>query len=224
MCNNIMVLESNNKNLSKKQDSFNQSNLFTFFMKGIIFFGAMFYLTLLFLGLFTGIFYGYSMIETSMSYLGTIRTTPLPLLFNLSCIFGGLVTILTVIVVEKKLVSEQYPKAIKIFNKLGLLIGIMAGIGTVFVGVFHMDFSQVLHNIATGFAFGGLIFTTAVFGISLILYQTKISRISGSFGLIIPGLMLLGWGFFKIAIFEWLMLFSVLLFLIPLGFQIFRKL
>ena len=206
-------------NDERQQISTFMSILHSKFMKVFLMSGNLLYSVLLFSGLIIGVLYGYSMIEHSMSLLGSVSTTPLPLLFNLSCIFSGFLLVPLVLILEKHLVSDQYPKACKIINKFGLIIGIMAAIGVIFVGVFSMDISQVLHNVATGFAFGGLIATVAFFGVSLILYQSTKTKMVGFFGLIIPGIMLFGWWFFQRAIFEWMMLFSVLIFLIPMAFH-----
>lgn len=219
MLNNIMDIGSTEV-VSNKQDSLYISILYSKSMKIFLFGGNLFYSFLLLSGLITGILYGYSMIEHSMSLLGSSSATPTPILFNFSCMFAGFILVPLILILEKQLISEKYPKANKILNKFGLVIGIMAAIGVLFVGVFSMDISQFLHNVATGFAFGGLIATAAFFGVSLTLYNSKKSKIFGYFGLIIPGIMLFGWWFFQLAIFEWMMLFSVLLFLIPMAFQV----
>ena len=216
----IMNMGFNNEVVISKPNSLHNSILYSKSMKVFLFCGNLFYSTLLLSGLITGLLYGYSMIEDSMSLLGSSRTAPVPLLFNFSCIFAGFILVPLFLILEKQIVSEQYPKANKILNKFGLVVGIMAAIGVFFVGVFSMDFSQFLHNIATGFTFGGLIATAAFFGVSLSLHNSKRSKIFGYFGALIPGMMLFGWGFFKNAIFEWLMLFSVLLFLIPMAFRV----
>ena len=74
------------------------------------------------------------------------------------------------------------------------------------------------HSFLSGFALGAFFI-----GWIIVLYDTKISKLFGIYGIIGPPSMLFAFLYTMEALWEWILLFSILLWIIPLVFIIMQK-
>jgi len=110
------------------------------------------------------------------------------------------------------------------------LFSIIGNIGYIMVGIFSEDRNYFgLHNISSVLAFAGFVLGAFFMGWLIVLYDTKIPKIIGIYGILGPFSMSLVYlvvlfNFIQLEpFFEWILLFAVLGWLIPLIITLFRK-
>ena len=195
-------------------------------VKRFLFYGNIVYFTLLLISVFLAVFFNLptSNIWTHpVSDLGSSKFTPIPFMFDLSCIWAGVVIIPVYLSMKARLSFISSSKNNKfglngdILTTYGSFMGVVGALGCIFVGVFSYDRpgpDNLYHNISTGIAFGGLTFSIFLFSLYILLTNTKIPNALGMYGLILPLGFLLFWIMFKIVVYEWLLLFSIVGFIV----------
>ncbi|MGQ4876829.1 MAG: hypothetical protein ACP6IY_22415 [Promethearchaeia archaeon] len=171
-----------------------------------------------------------------ISDLGSINYTPAPYLYDIAAIVTGALTLPLTFFLEKIFVPlpekpEDYNKVTRLRFRLGsyaFLTGIIGNIGYIMVGIFSEDRNFYgLHMISSGLAFGGFVFSAFFFGLIIILYDVKISKYIGLYGVVGPFITLILYNIITYSLnhelgplMEWILLFSILLWLIPLLFSL----
>jgi len=182
--------------------------------------------------------YGYTIWTRMISDLGGSNYTPVPILFDIACVFAGIMTVPLTFYIEnlfaplpkRKNLREQH------FSRLRFRLGsnafffsLMGNIGYIFVGIFSEDRNYPLldfasyHDVFSFFSFTGFAFGAFFIGWIIVLYNTNIPKLFGIYGIIGPPSMLFTFLFTMEALWEWILLFSILLWIIPLVFMIMRK-
>lgn len=191
-----------------------------------LFYGNIVYFTLLSMSIFLALFFNLasSNIWTHpVSDLGSSQFTPIPFGFDLSCIWAGVVIIPVYFSMKTRLAlisrskNEKYVIIGEKLTSYGSFIGIVGAFGCILVGIFSYDRSgpnNLYHSISTGLAFGGLIFSIVLFSLYIVMIDTKIPKVFGIYGLMIPLGFLLLWVLFEIMVYEWLLLLSIVSFVI----------
>jgi len=181
------------------------------------------YLTMIILSLLVATFLGpqeYNLMKHTISDLGSLTYTPLPLLFDIACMMAGLVAIPYYFILQKKVSFYGISGNKNILLKSGTLTGIIGGIGYFFVGVFSLERAgpnNVAHGISSVIAFSGFVGAIAIFSIQIVFSQNIIPKFFGVFGLCVP-LLLFGLYFLLATpIIEWFLLFSILGFSAPMS-------
>ncbi len=182
--------------------------------------------------------YGYTIWTRMISDLGGIKYTPVPILFDIACVFAGIMTIPLTFYIEnlfaplpkKKNLREQH------FSRLRFRLGsnafffsLMGNLGYIFVGIFSEDRNYPLldfasyHDVFSFLSFTGFALGAFFIGWIIALYDTKIPKVFGIYGIIGPPTMLFTFLFTMEALWEWILLFSILLWIIPLTLMMMRK-
>ncbi|KKL67511.1 hypothetical protein LCGC14_2134250, partial [marine sediment metagenome] len=180
------------------------------------------YLALLFLSIVTAVTFGpfgFSFIMQTISDLGTSQFTPAPFLFDLSCIMAGIVTIPYSFFCDDARKSPQ--KHMEVISHSGLLFGILGGVGYICVGVFSLERAGpngIFHTISAIVAFTGFVFSVLFFSLHALFQGDSKVKILGAFGIIAPLTIFILNGVLDTPFVEWLLLFSILLYTVPLNY------
>jgi hypothetical protein len=181
--------------------------------------------------------YGYTIWTRMISDLGGSRYTPAPFIFDIASIFAGIMTIPLTFYIEslfaplptRKNIGEQHFSRLRFrLSSNAFFFSLMGNIGYIFVGILSEDRNAQLldfasyHDVVSFFAFTGFAFGAFFLGWIIVLYDTKIPKIFGIYGIIGPSTMLFVFLYTMEALWEWILLFSILLWIIPLIFMIFR--
>ncbi|MHA1148538.1 MAG: hypothetical protein ACTSR8_09870 [Promethearchaeota archaeon] len=190
------------------------------------------YLGLVFIGILVAYLTGgtqdppgtYSIFTHWISDLGGSPYTIAPYLYDLACIFAGALTIPLTFYLEKLLVPLE-PKTTRLRYRIGsyaFLFGIIGNIGYIFVGIFSEDrnYFGITHNAASGAAFIGFQISAFFTGWIIILYNTKIPKWIGLDGMILPITGAILYAIWGGPFLEWMMLFLILAYIIPLSLYI----
>lgn len=183
---------------------------------------------------------GYTIWENWISDLGSINDTPAPYLYDIACIIAGTMTIPLTFYMEQLL--APLPKRTKIrrehFSRLrfrlssfAFLFSIIGNFAYIGVGIFSADrdykvisgFGLGTHGIMSYLAFGGFTFAAFFMGWLIVLYNTKIPKILGVYGIIGPLTVAILNLIFGGELLEWMLLFSILIWIIPLSLIILNK-
>lgn len=195
-------------------------------VRRFLFYGNIVYVTLLLVSIFLAIFFNLptsNIWSHQVSDLGSSQYTPMPFMFDLSCIWAGVVIIPVYLSMKDRLAPISHSKNNRfdlVGDKLttyGSVMGVVGALGCVFVGVFSYDRpdpNNLYHNISTGIAFGGLTFSILLFSLYILMTNTKIPNAFGIYGLIFPLGFLFFWSLFGIMVYEWLLLFSIVGFIV----------
>jgi hypothetical protein len=173
----------------------------------------------------------------NISDLGSIRYSPAPYLYDLAGIIAGIFTIPFSFYMETILAPMPEKKDINSISRLRFRLGsyaflfsIIGNIGYIMVGMFSEDRNYFgLHIISSVLAFAGFVLGAFFMGWLIVLYDTKIPKIIGIYGILGPFSMSLVYlvvlfNFIQLEpFFEWILLFAVLGWLIPLIITLFRK-
>jgi len=173
----------------------------------------------------------------NISDLGSIRYSPAPYLYDIAGIIAGIFTIPFSFYMEKILAPMPEKKDINSISRLRFRLGsyaflfsIIGNIGYIMVGMFSEDRNYFgLHIISSVLAFAGFVLGAFFMGWLIVLYDTKIPKIIGIYGILGPFSMSLVYlvvlfNFIQLEpFFEWILLFAVLGWLIPLIITLFRK-
>jgi len=185
---------------------------------------------------------GYSIITNWISDLGSIVHTPAPYLYDIACITAGILTIPFTYYMEKLLVSVPKAEARELkghrwrirLTSYAFLFSIIGNLGYIGVGIWSGDrnyptslYGMGTHEICSALAFGGFILGALFMGIIIVLYDTKIPKILGLYGilgpLIVAIIYIIGGVPPSQPFWEWGMLFAILLWVIPLSIVVFFK-
>jgi hypothetical protein len=182
--------------------------------------------------------YGYTIWTRMISDLGGSNYTPVPILFDITCVFAGIMTIPLTFYIENLFAPLPTRKNFKTqhFSRLRFRLGsnafffsLMGNIAYIFVGIFSEDRNPPLldfasfHDFFSFFSFAGFAFGAFFIGWIIVLYDVKIPKLFGIYGIIAPSSMLFAFLFTMEALWEWILLFSIFLWIIPLTLMIMLK-
>lgn len=191
-----------------------------------LFYGNIVYFTLLSVSIFFAIIFNLSSSNIwthPVSDLGSSQFTPIPFMFDISCILAGTVIIPVYLSMKERLtyiIRSKHGKYGIIEDKLstyGSFMGVIGALGCILVGIFSFDRcgpNKLYHSILTGLAFGGLTFSILLFSLYILIADIHIPKVFGVYGLIAPLGFLLLWVLFELMVYEWLLLLSIVSFVI----------
>ncbi|MFO8019671.1 MAG: hypothetical protein R6U96_13680 [Promethearchaeia archaeon] len=198
------------------------------------------YLGLLILGVIIAFLFGgtsqgpgeYYIWTNWISDLGGSPYTPAPFLYDIACILAGILTIPLTFYLEAKFAplpkdSNDLINCSRLRYRLAsyaFLFSLIGNVGYMGVGIFSEDRNFFnLHVFTSSLAFGGFTFAAFFFGLMVILYIRDIPNWLGLYGVIGPMTVIILFGIFGGPLFEWLLLFSILAWIIPLSIYIMRN-
>ncbi|MHA1291694.1 MAG: DUF998 domain-containing protein [Promethearchaeota archaeon] len=171
-----------------------------------------------------------------ISDLGGSPYTPAPYLYDIAAIIAGILTIPLTFYLEKLLVPlpekpEEYKQTTRLRYRLGsyaFIFSIIGNLGYIGVGIWSEDrgymkigdYNLPMHGIMSGLAFGGFTLGAFFLGWIIILYDVKIPKIIGIYGAFGPLLVLILFGIIGGPLWEWLLLISILAWIIPISLTI----
>jgi hypothetical membrane protein len=184
--------------------------------------------------------YGYTILNNMISDLGSINYTPAPYLYDIACIIAGTMTIPLTFYMEKLLAplpkrtksrGEHYSRLRFRLSSYAFLFSIIGNFAYIGVGIFSADrdynFLSLLgmgpHGLMSYLAFGGFTFAAFFMGWLIILYNTKISKLLGLYGIFGPLIVAVLNLIYGGSLLEWMLLFSILIWIIPLSLIILLK-
>jgi hypothetical protein len=180
-------------------------------MKPCILIGMALYMILLFSSLGIATMEGYSIATHTISELSLSSISSVPVLFDLSCIVGGVNSIVFYYLLLKKC-SKKY----SFLNNCGMIAGILGSIGIVFVGLCSLDRVQgFVHGFFSVLAFGGYIFSINTFSLRVFYCPMRISKMFILTGMI-PVISTILYCSLLTPLYEWLMFLSIIFALMPL--------
>ena len=183
---------------------------------------------------------GYTIRDNWISDLGSFNHTPAPYLYDIACIIAGSMTIPLTFYMEKILAPLPKRTEIKVqhFSRLrfrlssfAFLFSIIGNLGYIGVGIFSADrdfdslsvLGQGPHGIMSYLAFGGFTFAAFFMGWLIVLYDTKIPKILGIYGICGPLIVAILNLIDSTPLLEWALLFSILIWVIPLSLIVLFK-
>jgi hypothetical membrane protein len=201
------------------------------------------YLSLLAIGVVIAVLLdpdGYTIWDNWISDLGAFNHTPTPFLYDIACIIAGSMTIPLTFYTEKLLAplpneiqlgKRHYSRLRFRLSSFAFLFSLIGNLGYIGVGIFSADrdyeFLSVLgegpHGIMSYLAFGGFTFGAFFMGWLIVLYDTKIPKILGAYGIFGPLTVSIINLIESTPFLEWLLLFSILLWIIPLSLILFLR-
>ncbi|MEJ2249111.1 MAG: DUF998 domain-containing protein [Candidatus Lokiarchaeota archaeon] len=198
-------------------------------MKVLMYLLICIYISLLVIGhIIASIFgpQGYTIWTNWISDLGGIKHTPAPYLYDIACIIAGSLTIPFNFYIE-----HYFSPNLKNITRMRIRIiesafifGLLGSISYIGVGIFSEDRDFYgLHNLTSTLAFGGFTLNAFFMGWFVIFYKTKISKILGLYGVLGPLTSLLLFIIFSTELLEWILLFTILLWLISVTIIIFHE-
>lgn len=187
--------------------------------------GYFIYIFLLVENVILASFFGYSIHTNFISELGSALVIPFPQFYDFIVIFGGIFTVFSNFYILKFKFQSNPSLLSKIFLKIGFLSGLIGAIGYIFLGIFSLDRAgpgELFHGLAMGFSFSG--YLVSIFFYSLCLFLTRHPGLIkvGIYGVSFPIISVIIFGFFIIPITEWILLYSILSFLLPFYYYIYR--
>jgi len=183
---------------------------------------------------------GYTIWDNWISDLGSFNHTPAPILYDIACIIAGSMTIPLTYYMEKLLaplpkrseVGEQHYSRLRFrLSSFAFLFSIIGNFGYIGVGIFSADrdfeslsvLGQGPHGIMSYLAFGGFTFGAFFMGWIIVLYNTKIPKILGIYGIFGPLTVAILNLIDSTPLLEWILLFSILIWVIPLSLVVLMK-
>ena len=165
---------------------------------------------------------GYNILKNYISDLGSFNHTPLPYFLDYGAMITSILLIPSAYYMEKQLAPSpldysEFPRMRYRLSGLGSFFNFMGLLGFFMIGLFSEDRSTPLrlHFLFSHVVFAGLILSSFFYGLLILFYKTEIPRIIGLYMTIVPfiagGLFL----FTYIPFFEWIMLFTLLIWMIP---------
>ncbi|MFW9771949.1 MAG: DUF998 domain-containing protein [Promethearchaeota archaeon] len=173
---------------------------------------------------------GYSIIDNWISDLGSFNHTPAPYLYDIACIIAGVFTIPITFYLENLLLPIPQ-KTVKNYTRLRIrltsgafIFGLIGSLAYIGVGIFSEDRSYFgLHGVMSELAFVGFVLSAFFMGWFIVLYKTRVPKLLGLYGIIVPFTTIIIFLIFSNELWEWLLLFSILLWIIPLALFVFIK-
>ena len=193
------------------------------------------YLPLIIIGVIIAALFGpdgYTIWTHWISDLGGIQHTPAPYLYDLAAITAGALTIPLTFYTEKLLAPmPQSTRECQYTSRLRLRLGsyafffsIIGNLGYIGVGIFSEDRNYFsLHNITSSLAFGGFSLGAFFMGLLIVLYNTKIPKLIGIYGVFGPLITIIVFLYTGNPLWEWILLISILIWVIPLALTVFHK-
>lgn len=175
---------------------------------------------------------GYTIIDNWISDLGTSAHTPTPILYDIACIVAGFLTIPFSFYMENLLaplpnIEEKrihYSRLRFRLASYSLLFSLIGSVGYIGVGIFSGDRNYFnLHMITSSLAFGGFTLGAFFMGWLIIFYDTKIPKWIGIYGVVGPFSTIIIFLIISNPLWEWILLFSILAWIIPLSLIVFNK-
>ncbi|MHA1280157.1 MAG: DUF998 domain-containing protein [Candidatus Helarchaeota archaeon] len=177
---------------------------------------------------------GYNLFENYISDLGSINHTPFPYLWDFGQMICACAMIPAAFYLKRLFATYSAPEEeIKESSKSRILISYLcfftmltALSGMFMAGLFSEDRTTPLnlHLIASYIDFGGLALASLFFGIAITFYPSPIPRLLGIFMMILPpiacSIFFLTFNKFV----EWLLMFSILVWLLPFAILLLRHL
>jgi hypothetical membrane protein len=206
--------------------------------------GVMFgYILLLIIGVIVAALLdpdGYTIWDNWISDLGSINHTPAPYLYDIACIIAGTMTIPLTYYMEKLLAplpkrrkskGEHYSRLRFRLSSYAFLFSIVGNFAYIGVGIFSADrdydFLSILgmgpHGLMSYLAFGGFTFGAFFMGWIIIFYDTKIPKLLGIYGILGPLIVTILNLIDSTPLLEWMLLFSILIWIIPLSLIVLMK-
>lgn len=200
------------------------------------------YLLLLIIGVIIATFFGttnYRIWTHWISDLGTLKHTPAPYLYDAAAIIAGTLTIPLTFYLEKILAPmPQKPNEYNRYSRLryriasyGFLWNMIGNLGYIGVGIWSGDRDYPVpllgmgsHGLMSTLAFGGFTFGAFFMGWLIVLYDTEVPKWIGIYGIIGPLGTIILYLIIGGPLWEWILLFSILVWIIPLALMIFHKL
>lgn len=173
---------------------------------------------------------GYSIIDNWISDLGSFNHTPAPYLYDIACMVAGVFTIPITFYMENLLFPIPQ-KTTKSLTRLRIrltsgafIFGLIGSLAYIGVGIFSEDRSYFgLHGVMSELSFVGFVLSAFCMGWFILLYKTRIPKTLGVYGIIGPFTTIIIFLIYGNALWEWLLLFSILLWIIPLTLFVFIK-
>jgi len=195
------------------------------------------YLSLLITGVITATLLdpdGYTIWDNWISDLGSSNHTPAPILYDIACIVAGLMTLPLTFYMENLLaplpkrdrLNQQHFSRLRFrLSSYAFLFSIIGNIGYIGVGIFSADrdfeqfsiLGQGPHGIMSYLAFGGFTFGAFFMGWIIVLYNTSIPKVLGIYGIFGPLITAILNLIDSTPLLEWFLLFSILIWIIPLS-------
>jgi len=183
---------------------------------------------------------GYTIWSNWISDLGSLNHTPVPFLYDIACIIAGSMTIPLTFYMENLLApfhkrtqstGEHFSRLRFRLSSYAFLFSIIGNFGYIGVGIFSADrdfenlsvLGQGPHGIMSYLAFGGFTLSAFFMGWLIVLYNTKIPKILGVYGIFGPLTVAIINLIDSTPLLEWLLLFSILVWIIPLSLILFMK-
>ncbi|TXT60092.1 MAG: conserved membrane protein of unknown function [Promethearchaeota archaeon] len=169
---------------------------------------------------------GYTIWDNWISDLGGGKYTPAPYLYDIACIAAGLLSIPFVFYTEQFLIPDLKTTTRKKIRlaEAALVFGLMGSLSYIGVGIFSEDRNIFgLHGLTSELAFGGFTLNAFFIGLFIVRYETKIPKILGVYGIIGPLTFLILFVLVANPLFEWFLLFAILVWLIPFSISVFHK-
>ena len=172
----------------------------------------------------------YSIFNNYISDLGSIRFTPFPIIYDLACVFAGILTIPFIFYLERYIApipqsQDELPAPHRWTYRLVGLNFFFNMLGSIFyvgVGIFSEDRDYFgMHGICSYVTFGGFAFAALFLGITLLFTKQNIvpkpfNCIIGSIGIVLPITIAILNLIYGGPLLEWLLLFAILIWTIPL--------
>ena len=195
-------------------------------LASLLFYGLAIYIVLIVTNVWLSSFFGFNLTTNYISDLGSKKIIPFPYFNDLICVFGGLISLPTNYFVRKKLrVQYKSSKYSILFLELGIVSGVVGNVSYIFLGVFSLDREgpgQIYHGIIAFISFGGFIISIFFFSLNIVLsHRCKLKNL-GTFGLVVPILLFILYCVIAIPLIEWLLLSSIVLFMLFLDYYIFK--
>ena len=180
----------------------------------------------------------YSLFFNWIGELGSSSFTPIPYLHDIASAVAGFLTLPFYFYLEKILAPfpknerelNRYSKLQQAITTYVLLSSIIGNVGLIGTGIFSMERNlQNLHFIFGSLAVCGYVTGATLMGLIILFYDVGIPKILGLYGTLGPLsafiLFLLGYcnGYLLTPFFEWMVLFSLLLFLATLAAIVFHE-
>ncbi len=183
---------------------------------------------------------GYTIWDNWISDLGSSNHTPAPFLYDIACIIAGSMTIPLTYYMEKllaplpkrnELKEHHYSRLRFRLSSFAFFFSLIGNFGYIGVGIFSADrdydalrvLGQGPHGIMSYLAFGGFTFGAFFMGWLIVLYNTKIPKILGIYGIFGPLIVTILNLIDSTPLLEWMLLFSILVWIIPITLIVLMK-
>ncbi|MFX1340433.1 MAG: DUF998 domain-containing protein [Promethearchaeota archaeon] len=172
---------------------------------------------------------GYNIIDNYISDMGSFNHTPLPYFLDYGAMITSILLIPAIFYMEYRLApnpieSGEFSRMRYRLSSLGSFCMFTGFFGFFMVGLFSEDrtTSLGLHFIFSHVVFGGVVFSSIFYGLLILFYKTEIPRLLGLYMIIFPFLTAALMLMYYTPLFEWIMLFALLIWVVPV-FGIFLK-